>query len=272
MDTFESNLARVNPTDGGREQQVRDLKCLCFKHWLYLMLASLMDAPSPESGIDQLGSTRMDVMQAALSCPQCGARNELYLPPAAPTTASMEDARSTGWPDPPTPYEFPDQRAQRGRFVPFRRMIAAVVTVAIGVAAVATLGHHLAKEPTPSGVDITFLAVGDCVRDMALSDGLVAEVVDVVDCAQPHTDEVYATFKLRDGRYPGDHQVETLAGSGCDKRFAGYVGNSAARTALDIYPIIPTKEAWSLDHDQGVLCTVSSPGHPTKGSVRNSGR
>ena len=65
MDTFESNLARVNPTDGGREQQVRDLKRLCFKHWLYLMLASLMDAPSPESGIDQLGSTRMDVMQAA---------------------------------------------------------------------------------------------------------------------------------------------------------------------------------------------------------------
>ena len=259
------------PTEGGREQQVRDLKGLCFKHWLYLMLASLMDAPSPESGIDQLGSTRMDVMRAALSCPQCGARNELYLPPAAPTGqyGRRQVRPAAGSTD---AVRIPDQRAQRGRFVPIRRMIAAVVTVAIGVAAVATLGHHLAKEPTPSGVDITFLAVGDCVRDMALSDGLVAEVVDVVDCAQPHTDEVYATFKLRDGRYPGDHQVETLAGSGCDKRFAGYVGNSAARTALDIYPIIPTKEAWSLDHDQGVLCTVSLPGHPTKGSVRNSGR
>ena len=29
-------------------EQVSDLKRLCFKHWLPLMLASVMDAPSPE--------------------------------------------------------------------------------------------------------------------------------------------------------------------------------------------------------------------------------
>ena len=284
MNTFESDVAHLNtghrireanrqrlgPTEGGWDQQVSDLNRLCFRHWLYLMLASLLDAPDPETGIDQLGSTRMDVMRAALSCPRCRARNGLYPPPAAP--GGMEYPRSDGWTDPPSPYELLDQRADRGRFVPIRRIIAGVVTVAVGVAGIAMLGHRPAELPTPGGVDITTLAVGDCVRDMASSGEFAREVVDVVDCARPHTDEVYATFPLRDGSYPGDHQVETLAGHGCDKRFAAYVGTSPARTTLEMYLITPTQEAWSLDHDQVVLCTVSSPGHPTKGSVRHSGR
>jgi len=144
MNTFESDVAQLNtghrireanrqrlgPTEGGGDQQVSDLKRLCFRHWLYLMLASLLDAPDPETGIDQLGSTRMDVMRAALSCPRCVARNGLYPPPAAP--GGMEYPTSDGWSDPPTPYELLDQRADRSRFVPIRRIIAGVVTVAVG--------------------------------------------------------------------------------------------------------------------------------------------
>ena len=150
-------------------------------------------------------------------------------------------------------------------------MVAGVVTIA-SAPWPSTLAHHPANESITSGVNITSLAVGDCVRDMAPSDGFAPEFVDVVDCARLHTDEVYATFTLRDGVYPGDHQVETLGGRGCDKRFAAYVGSSAARTTLGVNLVTPTKEAWYLDHDRGVLCTVGSPGHPTKGSVRHSGR
>jgi len=60
MNTFESDVAQLNtgdrireanrqrlgPTEGGGDQQVSDLKRLCFRHWLYLMLASLLDAPT----------------------------------------------------------------------------------------------------------------------------------------------------------------------------------------------------------------------------------
>jgi len=172
---------------------------------------------------------------------------------------------------PVTTYELLPQRPTRDRFTSIRRMVAGVVMIAYGALAV-TLAHHPDNESITSGVAITSLAVGDCVRDMAPSDGFAPEFVDVVDCARPHTDEVYATYALRDGVYPGDHRVETRAGRGCDKRFAAYVGSSAARTTLDIYFVTPTKETWSLDHDRGVLCTVGSPGHPTKGSVRHSGR
>ena len=172
---------------------------------------------------------------------------------------------------PVTTYELLPQRPTRDRFTSIRRMVAGVVTIAYGALAV-TLAHHPADESITSGVAITTLAMGDCVRDMASSDGFAPDSVDVVDCARLHTDEVYATFALRDGTYPGDHRVEALADRGCVKRLAAYVGSSAARTTLDIYFVTPTKETWSLDHDRGVLCTVGSPDHPTKGSVRHSAR
>lgn len=172
---------------------------------------------------------------------------------------------------PVTTYELLPQRPTRDRFTFVRRMVAGVATIAYGALAV-TLAHHPANESIRNGVTITSLAMGDCVRDMAFSDGFAPDVVDVVDCARLHTDEVYATFALRDGTYPGDHRVEALADRGCVKRFAAYVGISAARTTLDIYYVTPTKETWSLDHDRSVLCTVGSQGHPTNGSVRHSGR
>jgi hypothetical protein len=253
-----------------RYEQVSDLKRLCFKHWLRLMLASVMDAPSPDFGIDPPDSTRMDVLRNALSCSQCRARNDRYLPPAAPGDGQRS---SFGGSDPLTPYELLDQQPTRNRFASIRRVVAEVVIITLGVVAVATLARHLANNPIiGSGVSITSLAVGDCVRDMTPSDGFAPEFVDVVGCARLHTDEVFATFTLRDGVYPGDHQVETLAGRGCDKRFAAFVGRSPARTTLDVNLVTPTKETWYLDHDRGVLCTVGSPGHPTKGSVRHSGR
>src|SRR6188768_3899955 len=141
MNTFESDVAQLNtgdrireanrqrlgPTEGGGDQQVSDLKRLCFRHWLYLMLASLLDAPDPETGIDQLGSTRMDVMRAALSCPRCVARNGLCPPPAAPggmeyptsdglvgPTDAVRAPRPTGRPRPVRAHS-PDHRRSRHR-------------------------------------------------------------------------------------------------------------------------------------------------------------
>ncbi len=257
------------------DQQVRDLKRLCFKHWLRLMLASLLDAPSPESAVEAPGSTRMDVLGSALSCPRCRARNG-WDPPLVTLGDGPRDG--SGRPDvsgPPLPlssYELDAERPSRGRFRLNRWVIAGVVAVAIGAAAVAVLGPHRDGAPATTRVDITSLAVGDCVRDMAGSGDSAPDFVDVVDCRQPHTDEGFATFQLRDGSYPGDRQVELLAGRGCDKRFAAYVGISANRTTLDEFIVTPTKETWSFAHDRGVLCTVGSPGHPTQGSVRHSGR
>jgi hypothetical protein len=257
------------------DQQVRDLERLCFKHWLLLMLASLLDAPSPESAVEAAGSTRTDVLGSALSCPRCRARNGLH-PPLVTLGAGQRDGSGrpgvSGWPLPVSSYELYAERPSRGRFRLSRWVIAGVVGVAIGVPAVGTLAPHGAGATATTGVDITSLAVGDCVRDMAGSGGFAPDFVDVVDCSQPHTDEVYATFQLRDGSYPGDRRVELLAGRGCDKRFAAYVGISVNRTTLDQFTVTPSKETWSFDDDRGVLCTVGSPGHPTKGSVRHSGR
>ena len=75
--------ASVDPMKTVGPEQVSDLERLCFKHWLCLMLATLADAPSPDFGIHEFESTRMDVLRKALTCPRCSARHEPHLPSAA---------------------------------------------------------------------------------------------------------------------------------------------------------------------------------------------
>jgi hypothetical protein len=236
-------VSREGPTEQGSEERVRDLERLCLKHWLYLMLASLSDAPSSDaaSGFIEAGNNRTTALLSALSCPRCRARNEF------------------------DPYEVIDQPAHPSRSRRSRWVVGGAVAVALGVALVATLAHHAA------GIDYSALRVGDCVRTMTGPSGFTPDLVEVVDCTDPHTAEVYATFSLREGSYPGKHRVEATAERGCDKRFFAYVRNSVSETTLDTYFAYPTKETWSRDDDREVLCTIESP-DPTTRSVRRSGR
>jgi hypothetical protein len=244
-------VSPAGPPQAGSEEHFRGLERLCGKHWLYLMLASLIDAPSVESEASSIepGQSRARVLRSARSCPRCRSRNELHS------------------------REVVDERAHRSRRRPLRWLIAGAVAVAVAVAVAqfATVSRHAAQLRATAGVAYSVLRVGDCVRTLTGPAGLTPAVVDVVDCTASHTAEVYAVFTLRDGTYPGQHQVEAMAERGCDKRFFAYVANSVSETTLDVYYIYPTAEIWSEDHDREVLCTVESPGHPTTRSVRHSG-
>jgi len=100
--------------------------------------------------------------------------------------------------------------------------------------------------------------------------GLAIEVLSTVEvgpCSQPHSGEVFASFDLADGPFPGDAQVLRLAEGGCFKRLGKYVGEARDVSKLEVYAYYPVKATWSLD--QGVTCMVTTAS-PTSGSLKGT--
>ena len=93
----------------------------------------------------------------------------------------------------------------------------------------------------------------------------------MVDCALPHTSEVFALVTPAADAYPGGDALRRTARLECPRRFADYVG---ARYELSTYGLgseLPTAEQWTASPTIG--CTVTGPGDGrTAGSARGSGR
>lgn len=66
---------------------------------------------------------------------------------------------------------------------------------------------------TAGSVDAFAIQVGDCFDDQS---GFSDEVSDVpgVPCSVPHDNEVYATFDLEQGEWPGEDLLNELADRG----------------------------------------------------------
>lgn len=101
-------------------------------------------------------------------------------------------------------------------------------------------------------VAVDELRVGDCLETPA--DGVVTDL-KAVPCTQPHDGEVFHSFDLPDGAFPGDEQVQTAGEEGCLERFEAFVGTAFDDSELGLLPLTPVQEGWDAG-DQGVLCIV----------------
>jgi len=110
------------------------------------------------------------------------------------------------------------------------------------------------------------LAVGDCLRTIDID----AEVMSVplVPCAEPHDGEVYDSFELPDGEYPGEEAVSAAAETGCIDRFQDFVGTPYEDSVLEVFFYNPTRRSWALADDREVLCVILSDA--TTGSARDT--
>ena len=100
------------------------------------------------------------------------------------------------------------------------------------------------------------LEPGTCFDDVdAFFDEEAEGVADVptVDCAQPHDNEVFATFDLSDGAFPGVDEVQSQADAGCIERFETYVGSDYASSRFVSTYLVPTPGTWD-DGDREVVC------------------
>jgi hypothetical protein len=111
-----------------------------------------------------------------------------------------------------------------------------------------------ASPGAPVATDPFSLRVGDCIDD-DFGNGAVMKV-PLVDCAEPHTAEVYHAERLPDGDYPGIEPVKEAAVEACldsFERFAGIDYDDSQH--LDFAWYYPTEGSWSTG-DREVLCLL----------------
>lgn len=98
------------------------------------------------------------------------------------------------------------------------------------------------------------LAVGDCFDDPSESAGEISDVA-IVDCTEPHDNEVFHVIDVADGTFPGDAALAEQAQAECLPAFEAYVGTTYEESALDVFPITPTAGSWEAG-DRQVVCAL----------------
>ena len=99
------------------------------------------------------------------------------------------------------------------------------------------------------------ISVGDCLVGSAAGE---VSGFDGVPCDQPHDNEVYHTFDLADGDFPGDAVMQTQATEACLAAFETYVGISYQESpTYDITWLSPTAGSWGQG-DREIACLVNN--------------
>jgi hypothetical protein len=119
------------------------------------------------------------------------------------------------------------------------------------------------------------LKVGDCVNytNAVDADGGSIESTVVVDCAQPHAEEVFSVFDYPEASaFPGYEAIGALQQIRCQADFASYVGIAWEQSSYAIGYSAPSADRWAQgDHYIACLLEDDSGGQLT-GSARGSAR
>jgi len=115
------------------------------------------------------------------------------------------------------------------------------------------------------------LAVGQCFNDPSQTDEVSS--VPIVDCGEPHDNEVFHLFDIVSEDWPGDSEVGNAAANGCLAAFDSYVGLDYANSIYDIDGYTPTQDGWDRLDDREVVCfLIPFEGGQTAGTALNSQR
>jgi Septum formation len=143
--------------------------------------------------------------------------------------------------------------------------VIALVGVAVGVLAVITHGFRPKTVVTYRPAAVFGLRPGQCVNS-----GSDALKFTVLSCARPHDAEVFASFTLPAGPWPGGSAVRMDAGDGCASRLDSYIDPQLATASLTQEYVYPNRAAWQAD-ERTVVCEVSAVDGRLTGSVRAQG-
>lgn len=110
--------------------------------------------------------------------------------------------------------------------------------------------------------------VGDCIVGAATGE---VSGFEGVPCNEPHDNEVYYTFDLPDGDFPGDAVIEAEATDQCLTQFELYVGTEYEVSSYGLTWLSPTVGSWDQG-DQEIACLVNNfDGTQKSGSAKGTG-
>lgn len=143
------------------------------------------------------------------------------------------------------------------------RRLAVVLAATAALLAGCATGAPSEATPTPSPSEtttaLTDVEAGDCY------DAAGPGVVLVIDCAERHSFEVFASLLLDAPEYPADTLAATASGR-CSTAFADFIGVEYDASELALRTVAPSAATWDRG-DREVLCVVSDPAGPTTGSL-----
>ncbi|WP_235882105.1 DUF4190 domain-containing protein, partial [Streptomyces apricus] len=167
------------------------------------------------------------------------------------------------------------ERGERGKGM----AVAGMVLSGIGTAvfALALLGGgafgfweeagERAREAGGNGATFS-VDTGECFDTRGGSLEGTAYDVDTVSCEGEHEAEVFATFEMADGAYPGDGAVVDAADDKCYTLQYSYAMDSwAIPDDVDVYYFTPTRDSWGLG-DREISCLFGNVDE--KGSLTGS--
>jgi hypothetical protein len=141
----------------------------------------------------------------------------------------------------------------------------AVLTVAATAASLTGCG--IVNRLVGGGDDPFDLVVGDCITETV---GYEVDSVEIVDCREPHYSEVYQSFIIDDGPYPGDDEVSMLADDWCYEDFYDFVGVDYTESVLGYETLFPSEDTWNNMNDREVLCLIFDPAGDTVGTLQGA--
>lgn len=147
-----------------------------------------------------------------------------------------------------------------------RTTLAPFATVAI-VAAALLSGCSLLGD----SVEDMQLAAGECINDSIVGEEGEQEVgaLPVVDCAEPHTAEVYHVEDLPDGEF-NTVTVGDTADDVCYNNFEPFVGIAYEDSTIYISSIVPSYDTWEAGDRQIACLLVGETGEEFTGSLQGS--
>ena len=97
------------------------------------------------------------------------------------------------------------------------------------------------------------------------------ETLPIIDCAEPHSHEIYATIESPAEVFPGVEALGDFAEVKCLEAFEPFVGTSPFDSSLSYTWLVPTLQSWNEKDDREVLCVLMSrAGTPLEGTMRDS--
>lgn len=120
------------------------------------------------------------------------------------------------------------------------------------------------------GSEVFEIEVGSCTDSSQLQGDEVSQIT-LIDCAEEHDVEAYASTQVTGDTYPGKDAILEQADEFCLAEFTTFVGvPSYEESALFFSYLYPTEESWNDAGDREILCLVISD-TPVTGTLRGSG-